>query len=295
MLATTDFNAAAAQTYRRTFQDHTFLEGDIREISGRDISREVGIRRRELDLLIGAPPARGSLSLEAAEHVNDIEAIGNCFFPASRNFAKSRPGRTLKKALKPARDRVSAIANAIKHNQSRLRLFSLDFVHDATPICLHGFFVEGYSRDVVCPSPVIHASGERIIAVPSFLWSVVVYLVACSDALTAFLSEINAFDSTVPQQPILSRGLADAVVAPARLPIYSIDEVHPFERTRVKINADDSARLRLQDTVYGSIVNRWSKSTAGGFGTFQLAYEGDGASKGFQTLFPTTLRLQHWD
>jgi len=59
LIAATDFNAAAARTYRRNFPDHALLEGDIRELSGRDISLETGIRRRDLDLLIGGPPCQG--------------------------------------------------------------------------------------------------------------------------------------------------------------------------------------------------------------------------------------------
>jgi hypothetical protein len=89
----------------------------------------------------------------AAEHVDDVEAIAGCFFPDSQSYAKSQAARELKKILKPLRDRTSAIANAIKHNQSRLRLFSLDFRHNDELMCLHGFFIEGYRQGSVCPIP----------------------------------------------------------------------------------------------------------------------------------------------
>jgi hypothetical protein len=103
----------------------------------------------------------------AAEHVDDVEAIASSFFTDQGQFAKSREVRLFKKQLKDSRDRISSIANAIKHNQSRLRLFSQEFVHDQRLMCLHGFFVEGYSGGVIRPSPIIHGSGERVIAYSS--------------------------------------------------------------------------------------------------------------------------------
>ncbi|QKQ99867.1 DNA cytosine methyltransferase [Metallosphaera tengchongensis] len=48
-----EINHAAARTYSANFPDSTVLEEDVRDITGRDLVRELG---REPDVLIGSPP-----------------------------------------------------------------------------------------------------------------------------------------------------------------------------------------------------------------------------------------------
>ena len=54
-----DFNKPSAQTYRRNFPQHKFIEGDIREVSGDYVLAEAGLSVGETDLLIGGPPCQG--------------------------------------------------------------------------------------------------------------------------------------------------------------------------------------------------------------------------------------------
>lgn len=54
-----DINTACAATHRRNFPAIPFLHGDITELSSRQIMRTAGIKRGELDLLIGGPPCQG--------------------------------------------------------------------------------------------------------------------------------------------------------------------------------------------------------------------------------------------
>lgn len=228
----------------------------------------------------------------AAEHVDDVEAIASCFFSTSSAFSASHEVKHLKKSLKTARNQICTVANAIKHNQSRLRIFSLEFVHDHTPTCLHGFFVEGFSKGTIGPSPIVHRENARVISVTSFLWGIVLFLTSASNMLAAFLRSISAASDDTP---VSSGELGDAVMKLARLPLYSFDETHPFEATRVIIDADEAARERLKSGLHGSIVDRWSKSDVGEFRRYTLGYEGDGATRSFQMTIPTVLRIQHWD
>lgn len=56
----------------------------------------------------------------AAEHIDDIGSLANCFFPTQRHTKKSKRLRDLRRSMKPIRDRLSGFANALKHNQSRI-------------------------------------------------------------------------------------------------------------------------------------------------------------------------------
>lgn len=231
----------------------------------------------------------------AAEHVDDAESIASCFFANSHAYAKSQAVRGLKSDIKVARDRISAFANAIKHAHARIRLFSLEFKHDRKVQCMHGFFLEGVKNGVIGPSKIVHGSKERIVSLTSFLWSIVTFASSISDAISAFLESISACREE-PVSRVESRLFADAVIALARLPLYSFDDVHPFTRVRVVLNySEEFARSRLTSNLYGSLLHRWTKSHAGQFGSYVMAYEGDGTSRSFQTTVPTSLHLQHWE
>lgn len=59
VLLANDLDSASASTYRRNFPSHEFIEGDIRNVSGREIMQKAGLIKGELDLLIGGPPCQG--------------------------------------------------------------------------------------------------------------------------------------------------------------------------------------------------------------------------------------------
>ncbi|MBR0689593.1 DNA cytosine methyltransferase [Bradyrhizobium manausense] len=54
-----DRDPVCAVTHRRNFPDIPFAEAPIEQLSGADILREAGLKRDELDLLIGGPPCQG--------------------------------------------------------------------------------------------------------------------------------------------------------------------------------------------------------------------------------------------
>jgi len=230
----------------------------------------------------------------AAEHVDDVGLIARCFFESDKRYRTSREVRKLKDAIKPIRDRISGFTNAIKHDQSRIRLFSTDFEQAGSAVCLHGFFIETFHKGGVGPSLVFHASGERVISVTSLLWDGLLYLYSMSDALVEFLAAMDATDKSpaVVQETSLLR---DCVLGLVRLPLYSFDETHPFEKTRFIVTFDDSQKSLIDSGLYGSLLRRWSKSPIGKIGPVHMSYEGDGVTKKFDFNAPTNLRLQHWD
>ncbi len=54
-----DIARACALTHSRNFPRITFLNRDIGELGGRDLLQHSGLKRRQLDLLIGGPPCQG--------------------------------------------------------------------------------------------------------------------------------------------------------------------------------------------------------------------------------------------
>ncbi|MFI5020553.1 MAG: hypothetical protein ACHQRJ_02720 [Alphaproteobacteria bacterium] len=229
----------------------------------------------------------------AAEHVDDLDSLARCFFKDNNSAGRSPHTRKLKSNTKPIRDRISAFTNAIKHSQSRIRICSQDFEQAAGSVCLHGFFIEKFHNAAVSPSPIFH-SRERVISITSFLWSVLTYLFSMSDALCEFLiamDVVESADGPVRQTPLLR----DCVIALARLPLYSSDDVHPFEKTTFIVKGGEGSRREIDSNIYGSLMRRWSKSKIASVGKASMGYEGDGTTKSFQINLPTNLRTQHWD
>src|SRR5689334_384147 len=59
VLLSADIDGACALTHRRNFADIPFLQADIGKLSGKEILARTGLRKGELDLLIGGPPCQG--------------------------------------------------------------------------------------------------------------------------------------------------------------------------------------------------------------------------------------------
>ena len=58
VLAGNDFDDAAGETFSKTHPEARFLEGPIEEITSRNLLRAAGLKKGELDCLIGGPPCQ---------------------------------------------------------------------------------------------------------------------------------------------------------------------------------------------------------------------------------------------
>jgi hypothetical protein len=229
----------------------------------------------------------------AAEHVDDLELIGRCFFRDRKSHGSSAHVRKFNVTTKPIRDKISGYINSIKHQQSRIRLFSQDFQQKDGSICFHGFFIESFHNGAIAPSPIWHST-ERIISITSFLWSILIYLFYMSEAMYEFLAALNVVE-VGPDLASDAALLRRCVVALARLPLYSFDDEHPFDKVRFVINGSEKSRSELNSGIYGSIMRRWSKSPVAHIGIGQLGLEGDGMTRSFQMTGPNALNIKHWD
>jgi hypothetical protein len=82
----------------------------------------------------------------AAEHVDDISSIATGFFKHSSFRDKDPAYRALMKAEKQHKHFIASAANAIKHQQSRVRIGTIEFKDEGRIGALHGYFIEGVAR-----------------------------------------------------------------------------------------------------------------------------------------------------
>ncbi|MBF8669581.1 hypothetical protein IR012_08365 [Pseudomonas putida] len=99
----------------------------------------------------------------AAEHVDDVKSICTGFFKHTSVRDKNQAYKALEKAVKQHKHFVASAANAIKHQQSRIRLATIDFKDGGHVGALHGYFIEGVSNGVVGPSSTFHRSKKNIL------------------------------------------------------------------------------------------------------------------------------------
>lgn len=228
----------------------------------------------------------------AAEHVDDIDSIASGFFKNSTLRDKHAAYRSLQKEIKKHKRFVSAAANAIKHQQSRIRMFSMEFAHGGSSGCLHGYFIEGVEAGVVCPSKTFHQS-QDVFSITTLIWEIVVFLLNCSRDLAQFLQVVST--QTAGPENSKFELFQKAVIAAARLPIYTFGEEHPFSRVTLHIRSSDNKTDSLQSCLYGSITNRWSKTADASFGRCASRFAGDGKTKNFRFAQPKSVAFHHWD
>lgn len=228
----------------------------------------------------------------SAEHVDDITSIALGFFPTKTIAIKDHSYRKLQKSIKEHKKLIATTANHIKHKQSRIRMFSVEIQQGGEAECLHGFFFEGVDMGVVCPNKTIHQD-QDVLSITTFIWEIIYLLLNLSKELAAFLQSSTPLISGPPN--IQFPKLPKAVIAPARLPLYTFGEEHPFARATLIVKSTNDKHDELNSGLYGSIHNCWSKTLGVSFGKNISRFEGDGTTKQFKFVLPKTLSLQHWN
>lgn len=228
----------------------------------------------------------------AAEHVQDISSIAKGFFSSAKDYKSSKSAKELEQHIKNHKALISASANAIKHAQARIRLFSIEFNHGGIENCLHGYFVEGVHNGVVGPNKIFHSDDRQVFSITSLLWEINCFLLHASRCLSVFIREVT--DVQTQGSANESKPFSKAVIAAARLPLYSFDDTHPFSETRLIIKVDEDARQALDSGIYGSLSHKWTSSDDARFGNHAGEYEGDGVTRQFKLVQPKAINLQHW-
>lgn len=227
----------------------------------------------------------------AAEHVDDLKLIAENFYKTDQARNRCPAFSAFSKAIKDHKKFVATFANLIKHSQSRVRLFTLDYEHAGEAGRLHGYFVEGVDKGTICPHPVFHDRNRNVFSITSLAWEIVVFLLRCSNSLAVFLSKQPLLHGPVSAT---ATSFQEAVIAAARLPLYTLDDEHPFSQTTVHLVWDDCSWERVSSGIYGSIQNRWLHSREMRLHKPSLAYAGDGVSRSFKLTGPSRVALQHW-
>ena len=227
----------------------------------------------------------------AAEHVDDVDSIASGFYRNPQNASKSAAYRSLFSDVKSYKRFLAIAANAIKHQQSRIRLYSCEFRQHGVRGCLHGYFVEGVQNGVVGPNKVLHAQ-QDVFSITTLPWEILTFVLRSSRSLRTFLcSEATLTGESVD---IRSERFSEAVVAAARLPLYTLGEEHPFGRTTVTIKTSSGQHPDLDSGLYGSIRSPWAIAPPT-FGPDQTEFEGDGSSRSFRFVHPKSVAFQHWE
>jgi hypothetical protein len=227
----------------------------------------------------------------AAEHVDDLEAIAFGFFKDKKSFGKDASAKTLMTDVKKFKAFVSASANAIKHQQARIRIYSLEFIHAGIDSILHGYFIEGVEDGAVGPSIVFHKT-QKVFSIATLAWEILLFLLRCSESLHRFLLSIAKFVHGPASQT--SDIFSKAVTSAARLPLFTFDEEHPFSKAKFVLKSDGSVDKELNSNLYGSFSRRWSLSERVRFGSFSASFVGDGTTRSFNFPSPSRVGLQHW-
>lgn len=227
----------------------------------------------------------------AAEHVDDIDSIAGGFFKGTHARQKNTAYRQLQKEVTKHKKFIASSANAIKHQQSRIRLFSNEFAHAGIDGCLHGYFVEGVENGVIGPSSTLHKA-QDVFSITTLAWEIILFVLSCSRELRVFLNSI----STSSANPVDMQFdvFSKAVIAAARLPLYTFGEEHPFSRSTITIVASGDKSAAMDSNIYGSILRGWSHSPDATFGVSTSEFEGDGSTKSFRFAQPKIISLHHW-
>ncbi|MEX2197435.1 MAG: hypothetical protein WD886_01385 [Burkholderiales bacterium] len=227
----------------------------------------------------------------AAEHVDDIDSIAKGFYRNTQKASKTAAYRTLNSDVKSHKRFLATVANAIKHQQSRIRLYSCEFRQPGVRGCLHGYFVEGVENGVVGPDKLLHTLHD-VFSITSLPWEIITLVLRSSRSLRAFLSSEATLASG--NADVHSERFSDAVVAAARLPLYTFGEEHPFARTTVTIKTSSGNPPDFDSGLYGSIRLPWTTTSAPTFGPDQTEFEGDGSTRTFRLAHPKSVAFQHW-
>jgi hypothetical protein len=168
----------------------------------------------------------------------------------------------------------------------------MEFTHSGASGCLHGYFIEGVEAGVVCPSRTFHKN-QDVFSITTLIWEIIVFLLNCSRDLAEFLRAVSSH--VAGPEDSRDELFQKAVIAAARLPLYTFGEEHPFSRVTLHIRTSDGKNDSLKSGLYGSITKGWSKISTPSFGQCASRFSGDGKTRSFRFAQPKEISFHHWD
>jgi hypothetical protein len=223
--------------------------------------------------------------------VDDIDSIATGMFRDRRECERHPGFKILQKEMKGLKRFLAIVANVIKHQQARIRIFSVEMLHADVESCMHGFFIEGVDNGIVGPSKVLHRT-QDCFSLTTLAWEIIHFLHNASRSLRQFLESF----AKGPPGPLEKNTdkFAEAVIAAARLPLYTFGEEHPFARTSMSIFSSSGSSILLESEIYGSIRRRWDDFAIPIFRQFNVSWEGDGSTKSFRMPSLSQVSLCKW-
>jgi hypothetical protein len=226
----------------------------------------------------------------AADHVDDLDLIADNFFAGRIESRRSEAHSRFKTDLKSHKRFIATVANYIKHSQHRIRLFHLEYVHASTPGMMYGYVIESVSNGVVGPSEIFHSSHRSVFSLTSLVWEILVFVLRASRSLKQFLLSTKLLSGPVKTSSI---ALSDALIAASRLPLYSMDDDHPFASIDLLLEWDDESIAKSQGGIYGSVLHPWERRSGMYLGKCGASFAGDGITRSFRMLIqPSRISLQ---
>jgi hypothetical protein len=228
------------------------------------------------------------LTYALAEHIDDCESILKTCFRTDEDFSRSKSVREFKKAITPLRREFCFIANAIKHNQQRLRFVEIEFYFLNNKLLLLGFFLEKIVNGVVCADPHLIGGGKKVSSVVAYVWRCIIRLVLISIELEKALhnSKIAYQEAAYPWDDHEFQRFA---IMFARLPAYMFEDQNPFTISPVTVLANDReiARQALPSSLYLPP----SRCVPLGPSQVSVKLSGDGVSKSFEFAHPAEIHF----
>lgn len=226
-----------------------------------------------------------------AEHVDDLDSIVKSLFSEKSKYKKSKPVTEFSRTIKKEKKFITSIINAIKHHQNRIRMYTAKVNYTGMEFCLNGYFVESVENGTVGPSKMFHKESNKIFSITSLVWEMICFILISSHELGCLFKH---FGNKITKKADENSSFLNAVVAGARLPLYSFDEKHPFPRTTIIIHGSDEALNKVKSGIYGSLLNVWREGNDfKALGDCQH-YEGDGVTQNFKIEKPNKVKFIRW-
>ncbi len=211
------------------------------------------------------------------EHVDDCRSILRALFDSPTSFKRSRHVRKYDQEIRPYRDHIGSVVNAIKHRQGRLRAVSVFSPHYLIP----GYYVEtAYPDGMIGPDKDIHDNGDTAFSCYENCRYHFVNLFRCAfllnEAVQNILSQANTSSPHTDQNEL--RRVLEVARRLCALPnTCFLDEIFK-PAASIQMQSKENA-IETFELKFGKGVS--ARRTLDGFNV-KLEFRGDGASRNFK-------------